>query len=160
MQTVYLILGGNLGDRYKYLQEARALIEQSIGPLVTCSSFYETEPWGFAHDNSFLNQAIEVETRLNPFEILNEIKVIETSLGRSRGNERYSARTIDIDILFFGDAVIDAPELTIPHPEMAGRRFVLDPMCEIAPDLLHPLLQKTMQQLLAECQDACKVVRA
>lgn len=159
MPKVYLMLGGNLGDRHKYLDDARALIETSIGPLASCSSLYETEPWGFVHDHSFLNQAVEVRTILNPFEILERIGVIEASLGRVRGAGRYGARTVDIDILFFDDAVVNQPELIIPHPELARRRFVLDPMDEIAPDLVHPVLKKTIRELLTECTDGCTVFR-
>jgi 2-amino-4-hydroxy-6-hydroxymethyldihydropteridine diphosphokinase len=159
MSKVFLMLGGNLGDRLKYLTEARFLIEKSIGRVISCSSYYETEPWGFVHENLFLNQAVELEANLHPDEILNYVKGIETTLERTRGSERYKARTIDIDILFWDDLVINTLELTIPHPEMAKRRFVLEPMAEIAPELVHPGLHKTIHQLLSECQDFCKVIK-
>jgi 2-amino-4-hydroxy-6-hydroxymethyldihydropteridine diphosphokinase len=157
MARVFLILGGNLGDRFKYLEEARTLIEKSIGLLCSCSSYYETEPWGFTHENPFLNQALEVSTNLNPLEILNCIQSVETSLGRIRGMERYRARTIDIDILFYDDLVINTPELTIPHAEISKRRFVLEPMAEIASNFVHPVINKTIRMLLSECQDTGKV---
>ena len=159
MSNAFLILGGNLGDRFDYLNRAKAAIEGSLGIIVQASSLYETEPWGFEHDQFFLNQVIKLETALQPAELLRLCKEIEISLGRKRGEERYSARTIDIDILLYNDLVLATPELTIPHPRMANRRFVLEPLAEIAPLLKHPLSQKTMNQLLAECDDTCEVTR-
>ncbi|HEY4786324.1 MAG TPA: 2-amino-4-hydroxy-6-hydroxymethyldihydropteridine diphosphokinase [Bacteroidales bacterium] len=155
--SVILILGSNLGDRFKYLQEARLHIDETIGSPIIISSIYETEPWGFTHENLFLNQVIQVNTALGPFEVLDKIQKIETKLGRERGNERYTARTIDIDILFYDDLIINTPKLTIPHIEMSGRRFVLEPLAEIVPMMVHPVYLKTVRELLTECEDRCKV---
>ena len=159
MAKVYIILGGNLGDRMKNLELARNLIGDKIGPVVSCSSIYETEPWGFVSEKLFINQAVEIDTVLTPLEILQCIKMIEEELGRTRGVERYMERTIDIDILFYDYIVTETQELTIPHPEMAKRRFVLEPLAEIAPEMIHPVLKKLVKELLVECTDSCKVAR-
>ena len=159
MASVYLILGGNLGDRFCYMEQARVSISERIGAIRKFSSFYETEPWGFSHDQLFLNQVFEVDTKLNPFEMLECINDIELNLGRVRNKDRYSSRTIDIDILFYDDLVIVTPALTIPHPEMTKRRFVLEPLAEIASEIVHPVLKKTIRQLLLDCEDLCKVYK-
>jgi 2-amino-4-hydroxy-6-hydroxymethyldihydropteridine diphosphokinase len=159
MPKVFLLLGGNLGDRFNNLEQSRNLIELSIGRILLSSSVYETEPWGFSDDHSFLNQAVEVETDLLPLAILECIKTIEEKLGRDRGKDRYMARTMDIDILFYGQLVLEMPELIIPHPEMVKRRFVLEPLAEIAPQLVHPKLEKPISQLLVDCEDVCLVKR-
>lgn len=157
MAHTFLILGGNLGDRYSYMDKAKALIAERLGNIILASSFYETEPWGFSHEQLFLNQVIRIETSLLPSKLLDNIKEIEMSLGRMRDKDRYSARTIDVDILFYDDLIIASPDLIIPHPRIASRRFVLEPLAEIAPELIHPVYHKTIGQLLETCEDTCNV---
>lgn len=160
MARTFLILGGNVGNRYEYLEQARFLIETKIGFIRLKSSVYETEPWGFTDEKLFLNQVVEVCTLLNPFEVLVQIHSIETFLGRERGNERYVARTMDIDILLYSKMIINTPELTIPHPEMLKRNFVLTPLDEIAADVIHPVANQTIHELLASSMDQCKIRKA
>lgn len=152
MATAYLSLGSNLGDRLRLIQEAVAALTVEAGPVTALSSLYETEPWGFSSPHRFLNVALALETSLSPETLLAVTQRIERDLGRTHKSVdgRYADRTIDIDLLFVGDAVLDTPALTLPHPRLHLRRFVLEPLCEIAPALLHPLLQKSVSQLLAE----------
>ncbi len=158
MEKAYLSLGSNRGDRKALLGQATDLIRQRVGSVVCCSPLYETAPWGqFAEgeDLPFLNMAIVVETDLEPHELLVTTQSIEKDLGRSRPKptQQYHSRPIDIDIVLYGMAVTAMPELILPHPRMHLRRFVLQPLCDIAPDVQHPLLKKTIQQLLEECPD-------
>ena len=152
MATAYLSLGSNLGDRLRLIQEAVAALTVESGPVTALSSLYETEPWGFSSPHRFLNVALALETTLSPEILLAVTQRIERDLGRTHKSVdgRYADRTIDIDLLFVGDAVLDTPALTLPHPRLHLRRFVLEPLCEIAPALLHPLLRKSVSQLLAE----------
>lgn len=152
MATAYLSLGSNLGDRLRLIQEAVAALTVEAGSVTALSSLYETEPWGFSSPHRFLNVALALETSLSPETLLAVTQRIERDLGRTHKSVdgRYADRTIDIDLLFVGDAVLDTPALTLPHPRLHLRRFVLEPLCEIAPALLHPLLQKSVSQLLAE----------
>ncbi len=152
MATAYLSLGSNLGDRLRLIQEAVAALTVEAGPVTALSSLYETEPWGFSSPHRFLNVALALETTLSPETLLAVTQRIERDLGRTHKSVdgRYADRTIDIDLLFVGDAVLDTPALTLPHPRLHLRRFVLEPLCEIAPALLHPLLRKSVSQLLAE----------
>ena len=152
MATAYLSLGSNLGDRLRLIQEAFAALTVEAGPVTALSSLYETEPWGFSSPHRFLNVALALETTLSPETLLAVTQRIERDLGRTHKSVdgRYADRTIDIDLLFVGDAVLDTPALTLPHPRLHLRRFVLEPLCEIAPDLCHPLLRKSVSQLLAE----------
>lgn len=152
MATAYLSLGSNLGDRLRLIQEAVAALTVEAGPVTALSSLYETEPWGFSSPHRFLNVALALETTLSPKTLLAVTQRIERDLGRTHKSVdgRYADRTIDIDLLFVGDAVLDTPALTLPHPRLHLRRFVLEPLCEIAPDLCHPLLRKSVSQLLAE----------
>jgi 2-amino-4-hydroxy-6-hydroxymethyldihydropteridine diphosphokinase len=144
----YLSLGSNLGNREQNLREAirRA---SAFGRIVAVSSFYETEPVEFTDQPWFLNCVIALETMAQPAQLMAELLRIEHVMGRQRVVKK-GPRSIDIDILLFGDAVVNTPELTVPHPEMTRRRFVLEPLAEIAPELLHPVLQKTVTLLLTE----------
>ncbi len=159
MSITYLIFGSNLGNRLECLEKAKQQSEKSIGNVLQSSSIYDTEPWGFVHKNWFLNQVMAVNTDLEPFALLAEIKKIEASLGRIIEDVRYTARPIDIDILFYDDLVLQTSELIIPHPEIARRKFVLEPLTEIAPDLVHPVLKKTIRLLLNECEDISGILK-
>lgn len=148
----HLLIGGNLGDRFANLAAARKLIGEKIGTVVKTSSLYETEPWGKPDQPDFLNQALEVATDLKPMEVLEAIFSIEKELGRQR-DDKWGARTIDIDILFFDAKVLETKELTLPHPQLHERNFVLVPMLEIAPNKLHPVLKKTIEELYEASKD-------
>ncbi len=149
---VYLGLGTNLGDKQAQLHRAVDEIEKRIGRVIVLSSFYETAPWGFQSDHSFLNAAVEVETTLSPLNLLHATQSIERDLGRTvkSTDGAYHDRPIDIDILLYGDEVYHDGELQIPHPLMEQRSFVLLPLAEIAPTLAHPRLHHTIRQLLDE----------
>ena len=158
MEDIFLLLGGNLGDRKKYLQEAVGLISEQIGKVELCSSYYETEAWGKSDQPHFLNQVVRLKSSASSMKLLESIWSIEISLGRTR-EEKWGARTIDIDILFYGSQVINLPDLIIPHKLLHERRFALMPLCEIAPDLVHPVLKKTVKQLLLELTDDLSVMK-
>jgi len=156
---VTLLIGGNQGDRVGLLKQACDMIGQQVGDIVQLSSIYESEAWGFEAEQSFLNQAVVVETRLEPHEVLGKALFIETQLGRVRLGNGYSSRTMDIDILFVDNKCIDTPDLIVPHPRIHQRNFVLVPLCEIMPDYVHPILQKTMSNLLKTSLDKGKIIR-
>jgi 2-amino-4-hydroxy-6-hydroxymethyldihydropteridine diphosphokinase len=156
MTEVFLLTGGNLGNRLDYLAKAKAQIEKKCGGVLQQSAVYETAAWGNEAQGAFLNQVVKIETDLVPEKLLQAIFEIEKALGRKR-EMKYGPRTIDIDILFYGDALIDRKGLKIPHPQIQNRRFVLTPLKEIAPKKLHPSLHKTISQLLAECPDPLAV---
>lgn len=153
MSRVILGLGSNIGDRRKNLKTAIGEIGNKIGNVVLFSSIYETEPWGFQTDNQFLNMILIADASLSPSGVLGRILMIEAELGRIRTEKQYSSRTIDIDILFFDDLILDELSLKIPHPLLHERRFVLEPLCEIAPGLVHPVLKLSLSTLLANCTD-------
>ena len=157
MKKVFLGLGSNLGDRAEYLQETKIRIEESIGSVVSASSVYETEPWGFVSDTDFLNMVLCVETNLSPSGLLGRILMIESLMGRIRNERQFSSRNIDIDILLYNNAIVNEVALKIPHPRMHERRFVLVPLAEISPDLIHPVLKKSIESLLKSCKDYSKV---
>jgi 2-amino-4-hydroxy-6-hydroxymethyldihydropteridine diphosphokinase len=159
MNKAYLGLGTNLGDRKRNLRVAIKMIEEQIGMVLNSSSVYETAPWGFEAESDFLNMVVRAETILSPTELLKKIIAIESGLGRERDQDRYSSRVIDIDILLYDDLVLDQKGLKIPHRLMHERRFVLAPLCEIAPDLIHPVLRKSMKVLLEECRDRTKIIK-
>lgn len=157
MAKVYFVIGGNLGNRELYLERTKTLISERVGYLLRVSSVYESEPWGFEHHSNFLNQVLIVDTQLSPAAILLEVSFIEGILGRERINGGYSARTIDIDILFFDQQIMLSPSLVIPHRHLHKRLFVLNPLAEVAPDFIHPLFSVTIRELLATCEDTTKV---
>jgi 2-amino-4-hydroxy-6-hydroxymethyldihydropteridine diphosphokinase len=142
---VYLSLGSNVGDREAQLRQAQAQLG-ATGRVLAVSSFYETEPVEFTQQPWFVNCALALETSRTPQQLMSEILTIEQDMGRRRG-EKKGPRSIDIDILLFGDQIIDSKELTIPHPAMHQRRFVLEPLAEIALEIQHPELRKTIREL-------------
>ena len=152
MNKAYLLTGGNEGDRYLNMQQARTNIEHICGQLLQVSSIYETVPWGKRDQPDFLNQVLHIGTILSPEELLRAILSIEEKGGRKR-TVKNAPRTIDIDILFYNHLVLEKPGLSIPHPRIADRRFVLKPLDEISPEFVHPVLGKTIHQLLLECKD-------
>jgi 2-amino-4-hydroxy-6-hydroxymethyldihydropteridine diphosphokinase len=156
MNKAYLLTGGNEGDRYRNMQQARTNIEHICGRILQVSSVYETAPWGKTDQADFLNQVLLVETKLSPRDLLNAIFLIEEKGGRKR-TVKNAPRTIDIDILFYNRLVLEEPGLSIPHPRIAERRFVLEPLNEISPAFLHPVLGKTIHELLLECTDELAV---
>lgn len=156
MNKAYLLTGGNEGDRYGNMNLARANIEHICGRLLQVSSLYETAPWGNTSQADFLNQVLLVETTMSPRLLLEAILSIEEQGGRTR-TFKNAPRTIDIDILFYNDLLLDEPGLHIPHPRIAERRFVLEPLNEISPEFIHPALGKTIRQLLTECKDELAV---
>jgi 2-amino-4-hydroxy-6-hydroxymethyldihydropteridine diphosphokinase len=156
MNDVYLLTGGNLGNRLHYLKKACDEIETKAGTVIRKSSVYETEPWGFTDQDAFLNQVLCIHTELEPEELLHTLLEIEIQLGRKR-IEKMGPRVIDIDILFYGSNVISLADLNVPHPHIADRRFVLTPLNEIAADFIHPVHNKTVKELLQECKDQLQV---
>ena len=158
MNTTYLLTGGNLGNREQTLARARQLIIEQCGTIVAASSLYETAAWGNADQPAFLNQALAVNTLLNAKQLIRRILKIEKQLGRIR-EEKYGPRIIDIDILLFNNEKHNYRFLKIPHPEMQNRRFALFPLAEIAPETLHPVLNKTILQLLTDCPDELSVTK-
>ena len=152
MARVCLSLGSNLGPRETYLRKALQALDKELGSLVKCSSFYETLPWGFSSDSLFLNAAACYDTLLSPEEVLAVTQQIEKSLGRKEKSRQgqYADRCIDIDILLYDDRVMQTPDMILPHPHIAERMFVLEPLAEIMPHMLHPQLRKTILQLKEE----------
>jgi 2-amino-4-hydroxy-6-hydroxymethyldihydropteridine diphosphokinase len=157
MKKVFLGLGSNLGNRVKKLQIAKQGIEEFIGSVISSSSVYETEPWGFESEGKFLNMVLCVETNLSPSGLLGRILMIESQIGRIRSDNQYSSREIDIDILLFNNDIVNEIALKIPHPRMHERRFVLVPLCEIGSEIIHPVLNKSIESLLKDCKDQGKV---
>ncbi|HYE55171.1 MAG TPA: 2-amino-4-hydroxy-6-hydroxymethyldihydropteridine diphosphokinase [Chitinophagaceae bacterium] len=155
MNQTYLLIGGNIGDRLKNLQSALEHLAQT-GNIARRSSVYETAAWGNTDQPAFLNQVIELHTSLPPSDLLQSILKIERQMGRER-KEKYDPRTIDIDILLYNDEVLKTDELTIPHPRMHLRRFVLAPLSELAASVLHPVFKKSIDELLLECPDTLTV---
>lgn len=156
MNKVYLLTGANLGNREKNLETAKSLIEQHCGNISKASAVYETSPWGNTNQPSFLNQALEIQTPMKAKQLIRQILKIEKMMGRVR-SEKYGPRIIDIDILLFNDEQHHYPFLKLPHPEIQNRRFALLPLAEIAPAIIHPILKKTIAELLKDCPDPLEV---
>ncbi len=157
MNIVYLILGGNKGDKLKNLQRAILELEARVGPVLKKSGIYITAAWGNLDQPDFFNQVVCLQTELSPQELLHQSLKIEEELGRIRNHQKWMERTLDIDILFFNDKIIETDNLNIPHPFIQDRKFVLVPMAEIAPGLIHPVYNKSIELLLAECKDELEV---
>lgn len=155
METCFVLFGSNMGDKDRIFAEACHSINNRCGRVTKVSASYESEPWGFSADEWFLNRLIVVETELEPETMLRELLDIEAELGRVRHPEvnGYVSRTVDLDILYFGQRVIVTAILTVPHPRLHLRRFALLPLCEVVPELEHPVFQATQQELLQRCPD-------
>ncbi|MCH7409198.1 2-amino-4-hydroxy-6-hydroxymethyldihydropteridine diphosphokinase [Belliella sp. DSM 111904] len=153
---VVLIIGGNLGDRFQLITDAKKKISMEIGEIQKQSVLYETAAWGERSTKDFINQALLINTTLSAQEVLYTALSIEKSLGRARV-EKWGDRTMDIDIIFYDNSIIEEPELTIPHPFMKERKFVLVPIVEILPDWIHPVLKMSMKEMLSACEDQCEV---
>lgn len=157
LKKAYLLLGSNLGNREQYLSNAIDAINKNVGSIYLKSSIYETEAWGKTDQPGFLNLAIAIETRLTPIQLLESVLHIEADLGRVR-HEKWGARMIDIDIIFYEDQIVnDENILIIPHPEMQNRKFVLEPLAEIAPNFIHPIFKRSILQMLKTLCDPLAV---
>ena len=159
MNKVYLSLGSNRGERQGNLSKAIILLNKQAGKVVSLSSLYETQPWKMEDDTNFINQVVLLETALDANTLMDCILEIETLMGRIRTAAKYEPRIIDIDILFFNNDVVSSEKLTIPHPFIQERLFVLAPMVEISPDYIHPILKTKIYQLLSVCKDHSRVVK-
>lgn len=159
MAKLFLLLGGNLGNKEQIFSDARTRLQEELGPIQELSSVYETEPWGFESEDLFWNQVVVIETQLDPVAVLKCTKAIELELGRIRKAARYTSRLIDIDLLFYDDLVFHEPNLELPHPRMIDRRFVLEPLTEVAADFVHPVFKQRIIDLLEDCSDELEVKR-
>jgi 2-amino-4-hydroxy-6-hydroxymethyldihydropteridine diphosphokinase len=158
MHKCFFLLGSNLGNRSVMMENALEGIRNRIGVVIRKSSIYQSEPWGFDSSETFLNLVAEVNTEKKPLEILSIIHQIEIEAGRVRNQgPRYQSRQLDIDILFYDDDIISEANLTVPHPRLHLRKFTLEPLNEIAPDMMHPLLKKSISELLCDCPDQLMV---
>ena len=158
MEEAYLLLGSNIGESKKYISDAIDFIKKNIGSVTAQSSLYQTASWGKTDQPDFINQVVRVETILDPQKLLENILVIEKKLGRER-TEKWGSRTIDIDLLFFGDQIVKEDNLVVPHPYLHERRFTLMPLIEIDPELLHPVFKETITQLYSKLNDNLSVIK-
>ena len=156
MNGIYLIIGGNMGDRVSLLAECAAFIEKKIGKIIQQSALYETAAWGKTDQPSFLNQVLYIHTNQSAHDVLKKCLAIEHNMGRIRF-QKWESRIIDIDILFYNQDVINEKVLSVPHTQIANRKFVLVPLCEIAPNLIHPVLLLSIETLLKQCDDPLEV---
>jgi 2-amino-4-hydroxy-6-hydroxymethyldihydropteridine diphosphokinase len=159
MNKAYLSLGSNRGDRQSNLNKAIELLNNKAGKVVSNSLLYETQPWKMEDETMFINQVILLETELDAGTLMDLLLEIETSMGRVRTAAKYEPRIIDIDILFFNNDLISSEKLTVPHPFIQERRFVLAPMAEIAPEYVHRVFNKKIYELLTVCKDNSRVVK-
>ncbi len=157
MNKVFLCLGGNLGPREALLHQARERIVSSCGSVVAASQIFETEGWETKSENLYLNQVIEICTNYDAVTLLDKLMKVEAALGRERGKVKNADRHMDIDILFFNDQIIDNDRLVIPHPRLHLRRFVLVPLNQIAPLMIHPVFNTKISDLLSGCKDPLRV---
>jgi 2-amino-4-hydroxy-6-hydroxymethyldihydropteridine diphosphokinase len=159
MNSVYISLGSNLGNREANLLKSIELLNKTVGKVIAVSSLYETEPWKMGDVTSFINQVILLETTLSADKLMELLLETEMQMGRVRTSKKYESRAIDIDILFFNDTIISSDKLTVPHPYLHQRKFVLEPLAEINPGFIHPKLKKDITRLLLECEDAYSVAK-
>ena len=157
MNKVVLLLGSNLGDGQLLFQQVISLIEKRLGKLEKQSALYQSPPWGFEHENNFINQVLIMNTEKDTEQVLQSCLQIEVDLGRKRKTQGYGARIIDIDVLFVNDEVMETESLVLPHPRLHLRKFTLLPLAELIPDFVHPTLNKTIQELLVACEDNSEV---
>ena len=155
METCYVLFGSNMGDKNQIFAQACLFINNRCGRIVKVSSAFESEPWGFEAEEWLLNRVIVLETDMHPETFLQELLEIERELGRVLHPEiqGYCSRTADLDVLYYGNRIINTVTLTVPHPRLHLRRFALLPLCEVAPDFVHPVLQMTQMELLQQCPD-------
>lgn len=159
LRNLYLCIGGNLGEREANLEEAIEFIDFNFGDVLAVSSVYESEPWGMNDVPNFLNQVVHLQSELSNEELLAEIAELEEFFGRERSSEGYVSREMDIDVLFIGDEIIATETFQVPHPRLAERRFVLEPLVELVPDFIHPTMKKSVSEILKACTDQGKVTR-
>ncbi|MBC8302592.1 MAG: 2-amino-4-hydroxy-6-hydroxymethyldihydropteridine diphosphokinase [Pelagibacterales bacterium] len=152
MSKIYLSIGSNKGNRYSQIKEALNLIREDIGGITSISKIYETKSWGFESEN-FLNLCIAINSKLSPDKLLFSINSIEKKIGRKRDSQKMKAREIDIDIIFYSNRIVNQKELIIPHPSLELRNFVLVPLNDIASDFIHPILSKSVKELLESSND-------
>lgn len=160
-ESVFVLLGSNLGDREFLVNQAISMIEERCGEIIMRSGMYESEPWGFKSEQWFLNEVVLLDTYFSPDELMTTLLSIEKTLGRDRTmpHNGYVSRPMDLDILYFGDKIVDTQMVVAPHPRLHLRRFTLLPLCDIAPDFVHPVLKLTNRQLLEQCDDFGEVKR-
>jgi len=160
MSTVFLLLGGNIGNTKEKFKQAQSLIIKYIGDIVQQSSNYQSDAWGFKSSNSFLNCVIITKTNLTPYDLLKKTQEIEVLLGRKQKTKTtYESRIIDIDILFYDNKIIESDTLSIPHPRLHLRKFTLEPLLALSPNFVHPTLQKTIVNIYQECKDTSKITK-
>ena len=157
MHQVFLGIGGNTGNKHENFDKVYTFIKNELGDIIKRSSVYETPPWGFESEENFWNQVIIVETQFSPEKLLKNIAQIENHFGRERVKGKYTSREMDIDILYFDDLIVNIEKLTIPHPQISNRLFVLVPLAEIAPEFLHPQLKMTSLQMFNNCTDSSAI---
>lgn len=152
LQKVILLLGSNMGSREAQMAKAIALLEREVGKIILQSGMYETDAWGKTDQPPFLNLCVVIETKLSPQDVLVKNLLIEKEMGRVR-DEKWGTRVIDIDILFYGDKIVDEKNLKIPHPEFEKRKFAIVPLKEMLPEFLHPVTKKSIKEIYSRCPD-------